>query len=505
MIKKHLFERKSLKWQLLIRLFTLLIFLLIIMEVFQYIFLKRYLCRSSEQLLEVRLHNVVSTLASINSTEDLTSNASYLTENTADKGINSAIIDENGNIISEKTADKLQNKIIDKKIGDNKFKNKPPLITPKLSPKEYKALMQKDGNLEGYSLIKSSDDKLQIVIFRKLGDIHSPVGLIQLNSPADNIQDFLYKQISIYTVVCILVLVISITLGGSVIKRTLLPLYKMTNTVKAINIDALDKRISENNGQLEIDSLSKAFNNMLQRIENSFNKEKAIKRQMQQFISDASHELRTPLTSIRGFVEVLLRGAAKDEKKLDMALGSILSESERLTELVNELLMLTRLDQNVKIEIEKENMKSIIEEVYPQLHILGGNRKIELILKDNMYFLGNKNNIKQVIFNIVQNSINHTDENSGVISISLYDEAISNENFITLKIADNGTGISIEHQNKIFNRFFRSETHRARNHGGYGLGLSIVKSIIDKHGGEIKLESVPEKGTTIYIYLNKVI
>lgn len=115
-------------------------------------------------------------------------------------------------------------------------------------------------------------------------------------------------------------------------------------TVEQINVGQLHTRLPKDNGQLEIDKLSNSFNNMLERIETSFEKEQYIKEKMRRFVSDASHELRTPLTSIHGFVEVLLRGAAKNEKQLNLALNSILLESERLTKLVNDLLMLTKLD-----------------------------------------------------------------------------------------------------------------------------------------------------------------
>ena len=184
---------------------------------------------------------------------------------------------------------------------------------------------------------------------------------------------------------------------------------------------------------------------MFKRIEASFQKEQDIKEKMRRFVSDASHELRTPLTSIHGFVEVLLRGAAKNEDQLNLALNSILMESERLTKLVNDLLILTKLEQQPVVEMKIENINDLIEEIHPQLQILCENRKLQLELKDNIKVNINRNQIKQVIFNLTQNAVLHTDKSKGIIRISTDVENLNDENFAVLKITDNGTGISEEH------------------------------------------------------------
>lgn len=477
------FKQKSLKWQLLTRMFLLLIIFLIAIEVFQYLSLKQYLCKSKEQVLESRIHNVSKILPHLQSNEDVADSAYELIEHSIDINTTSSVIDNDGNIIA----------------SQSNYKSGIP--APKLSKNDYIQLMNKKGNLEGYRLVKNINGKLDVVIFRKIGDLDSSSGLIQLSTESEPIMSILYKQFSTYILACFIILILGSLVGGTVLKKTLKPLYNMTDTVKQITAQELNKRLPISNKQLEIDSLSLAFNGMLERIETSFKKENALNQKMQQFISDASHELRTPLTSIRGFVEVLLMGAAKDEKKLDTALNSILSESERLSELVNELLMLNRLDRQAEVEMSKENMKSIIEEVYPQLNVLAKTRKINLNLNGDAYFLGNKNQVKQVIFNLVQNAINHTDEKEGIITISLDSQVIENKNTLVLKITDNGTGISESDLTKIFDRFFRSESHRSRQYGGYGLGLSIVKSIINSHNGKIDVKSTLGQGTTFYIYL----
>ncbi|PJI09313.1 MULTISPECIES: sensor histidine kinase [Clostridium] len=479
-----LFKEKSLKWQLLRRLFLLLIIFLILLEVFQFFFLKQYLCKSQEMLMESRINIVSHTLQNIKSEDSLKKNAAYIVKNTLYMKLTTTIIDKNGKVI----------------LSGNRAKAN--VSNPELSPAEYRAIMHRKGNLEGYTIIKDKNDFCNLTIWRKIGGINSnsPSGLIQLSTPFHSTKEIVYRQLYIYIVASIMILILAILIGGMVINHTLNPLFTITSIVKNITAGDLNKRLPTNNNQVEIDQLSTAFNEMLSSIETSFKNEKALKKKMQQFISDASHELRTPLTSIRGFVEVLLLGSYKDEKKLKIALNSILSESERLSELVNNLLTLTRLDRDVHVEFSKQNMKDIIEEIYPGLKILAAKRKVNINLNGDSYFLGNKNQIKQVIFNIVQNSINHTDNENGVITLSLSSE----KNSIILKLQDNGSGIPKEDLDHIFDRFFRSEHHRSRKSGGYGLGLSIVKSIIENHNGKISAESEVNHGTSFYIYLNKI-
>lgn len=481
---KNPLKAESLRWQLLIRFFLILLLLIILMELSQYISMERYLYKSKEQLLESRIHNVdEQVLEDIQSTDLVRKSASLLISNMLDKNMSMVIIDSKGEIVEE-----------DSKLEDLSE-------APKLGKNQYIKLLNQKGNLEGYQLVKDLGGHENIVIWRKLGSIDSPSGLVQMSTPTDPIILVLHTQFYTYVVVSIIMLIAGGILVKHVLEHTLKPLYSMAGTVEKINIGQLDMRLPADNGQMEIDKLSEAFNNMLGRIEVSFEEEQYIKEKMRQFISDASHELRTPLTSIHGFVEVLLRGAAKNEKQLDMALKSILTESERLTKLVNDLLLLTKLDQRVSVEMKEENIKYIIDEMFPQLKILAGQRKIECKLENHIYAWVNKDQIKQIIFNLVHNATQYTDEKKGIISIDLSAMSIDEDIFAVLKISDNGAGIAEEDLNEIFDRFFRSESHRSRKHGGYGLGLSIVKSIVDSHGGKIEVNSKQGKGTAFTLYL----
>ncbi|OPJ62969.1 sensor histidine kinase [Clostridium chromiireducens] len=506
---------KSLKWQLLFRFLIILLILLSVMGIFQYISMREYLYGSKLQLLQQKFHELDLKNLSEEDIEDIVEdNPEEVLKRLEDKHMSIALINKSGEpFLKIRNTDIIHSSISeDDDDGDDDSKDDDykdlldkkivEIPVPVLSPKDYISISNESGNLEHtYRVVKDPNNKLQLVAFRKVGDLNSSSGLIQLSTPIEDITSILDRQEYVHISLSIMILIMGTILGITIFNRTLKPLYKITETVEGISVTDLHTRLAEENGQLEIDRLSKSFNIMLERIEISFEKEQFIKEKMRRFVSDASHELRTPLTSIHGFVEVLLRGAAKNQEKLDLALNSILMESERLAKLVNDLLVLTKLDQQPVVEINKENLNDIINEIIPQLQILSKDRTLNLKLKDDIYVYINKNQIKQVIFNITQNAVIHTDKEKGVITISTDIENYKNKTFAVLKISDNGTGIPKEHLDKIYDRFFRSDSHRSREQGGYGLGLSIVKSIIDSNRGEISVESELGVGTTFSIYL----
>lgn len=502
---KNKFKINSLKWQLLFSLMIILVILLITMGIFQSISMEKYLCEDKRQVLQQRFHNLDFSKLSKEDLNTITkTEAMEILNRVASKNIRASLINKNGELIYSNLEDITKKDDNDgdednKEIDEKPFKR---LKIPMLSKDEYSSLLNKSGNLEHeYKTLKDEDNNYQMVVWIKVGDLSSPSGLIQLSTPIQDIKDILLKQLYVDSTLSIFILIIGIIMGTAIFNRTLKPLYKITNTVEGIDVTDLHTRLEEKNGQFEIDRLAKSFNIMLSRIEESFEKEQLIKEKMRSFVSDASHELRTPLTSIHGFVEVLLRGAAKNKDQLDLALNSILMESERLTKLVNDLLILTKLDKKPVVEMKEEDINGLIQEIQPQLQVLCENRKLQFDLKEDIYAIINKDQIKQVIFNLVQNAVLHTDKTKGSIIIAAELEIIENQKFAVLKISDNGTGIPEKDIKKIYDRFFRSETHRSREHGGYGLGLSIVKAIIDSNNGKIKVESQLEVGTTFAVYL----
>jgi len=323
------------------------------------------------------------------------------------------------------------------------------------------------------------------------------LGMVQISSPTGPLKDFLIRQVLIFLFLSFVALLFGLLAYSPVLKKSLVPLSNMVDTAEQINAGNLDRRFPTQQGQMEIDHLSESFNGMLERLEASFEAEQKTKEQMRRFIADASHELRTPLTSIRGFLEVLLRGAVNQPDQLDKALRSMNSESQRLTKLVQDLLLLNKLDRKPKAELMEACLDAVVLEMEPQFNILAGNRKLDLFIEPELKCKFDVDQIKQVILNLFHNAVQHTDSDKGYIQIYLSRK----DKGVQLSVQDNGPGISEVHLPHVFDRFYRSDSSRTRKYGGSGLGLAITKSIVDAHGGSISVASKEGEGSTFNVWL----
>jgi two-component system OmpR family sensor kinase len=322
-------------------------------------------------------------------------------------------------------------------------------------------------------------------------------GLMQASTSTKDITDVLIKQLLTFLSLSMLALLVGLLAFLPVLRRTLIPLSNMVNTVKKIDSGNLAERLPAHQGQWEIDRLSASFNGMLERLEISFEAEKEAKEQMRQFVADASHELRTPLTSIHGFLEVLLRGAANQPEQLYKALRSMHGESERINKLVNDLLLLARLDRTPTFETSQGRLDETIRDMEPHLRMLAGERTVDLALHSDKESMFDAYKIKQVILNLFQNAVQHTNPSTGHIKLSLEEQAGSLE----IAVQDNGPGIQEELLMHVFDRFYRIDSSRVRKSGGAGLGLSITKSIVELHGGSIHVTSTEGEGCTFLVRL----
>lgn len=490
-------KKKSLQMQLLNRFFLVLFILLTVLGLYQHTNMKKYLYESKVEFLDSRFKNInKEIILETNTDELLMKNADYILNQISVEDVCVSIINRYGeNIASKNLYTGILTEI------SNRVKNI--MAIPEFSQEDYLKILGKQGISQGYTIVKDNDNKEQIIIWREIGDLNHPSGLVQISTYIDSANNILSEQARMYVIAAIIILIVGAALALAVLRHTLKPLKNMTSTLDTIDTNALNLRLDENSGQIEIDKLSSKFNSMFERLEKAFIKETFTKEKMKNFILDASHELRTPLTSIQGFIEVLQMGAAKNEKQLDLALNSILVESQRLSKLVNNLLLLTKLEDDIKVEMKEENINEVIYEIEPQLNMLMKKRQLNIILQGENYSEINKDQIKQVIYNLVQNAVNYTNENIGEITISTKQVKKENLEYVKIDIMDNGEGIPEENLKLIFDRFYRADGHRARKKGGYGLGLSIVKSIINNHKGQIEVKSKVGKGTTFSILLLK--
>jgi two-component system OmpR family sensor kinase len=236
----------------------------------------------------------------------------------------------------------------------------------------------------------------------------------------------------------------------------------------------------------EVGKLTTSLNRMLERIEESFAVRVESESKLRRFVADASHELRTPLTAIRGFAELHRQGAVSGEEKTKELVGRIEKESIRMGSLVEDLLLLARMDQTPGLAKEPVDLDNLIHEVVASARAAGPDHPITIDLPNGDNFvLGDSIRIHQAIANLLANARTHTPSGTA-ITISL--KQLEDET--TISVADKGPGLSPADQEKIFERFYRADTSRARTKGeGSGLGLSIVDAVMKSHGGSVSVLS----------------
>ena len=222
-----------------------------------------------------------------------------------------------------------------------------------------------------------------------------------------------------------------------------------------------------------------------------------------EFLGNVSHELKTPLFSIQGYVDILLDGGIEDTEVNKRYLEKISSNSDRLIEIVEDLILISQVESNqLKLNITNFSIYELCLEVIESLEVLASKKRIKINIKDekHIHFLikGDKQKLYQVIHNLIENAIFYT-PNGSKVDIRFFDL----EYQILVEISDNGDGIEEIHLPRLFERFYRVDSDRNRKKGGSGLGLSIVKKILEAHGHSIKVYSEIGKGTTFSFTLSK--
>ena len=286
-----------------------------------------------------------------------------------------------------------------------------------------------------------------------------------------------------------------------IIAISLKPLEQVEETAEAIAGGDLSARLPAAKPDTEVGRLTTALNTMLARIEESFEARVNSESKLRRFVADASHELRTPLTAIRGFAELHRQGAVVGEVNTKELVGRIEKESIRMSTLVEDLLLLARLDQSREMTQEPVDLNTLLTEAVASAKAAGPNHLIELSLPSaEVFVLGDSQRIHQVVANLLANARTHTPDDSQ-IKVAL-NQGIAET---IISVSDNGPGLSEDDQERIFERFFRADPSRARTSGeGSGLGLSIVDAVMQAHGGYVSVQSKLGDGATFKLhFLNK--
>ena len=405
-------------------------------------------------------------------------------------------------IILDVTDEVLENNEIENILLDEeKEYNFEPLYIRILDNKTHKKIIQTSNFPDN---IEQNDEYLNrlkenTVIFEKQNNYllsrikinhhEGKISIIEIATTKDILTTTLENILYILGFILPIILILSVIGGNFLIYKSFLPIENILSQLKKINANDLSARLNSSKNEDEINQLVNEVNSLLKRLETSFEK-------ISQFSSDASHELKTPLTIIRGEIEIALRKERSIDEYKD-ALNSSLNEIIIIEQTINDLLFLAKNEKDLIIE-KQENFyfDEIVDESinetknFAKLHQID----IKLIVEDTIEFNGYSNLLKIAIKNILKNAIQFSYKNSQVI-VKNYKK----DDFFNISVQDFGIGIEKNEQIKIFEKFYRTDKSRNKNSGGTGLGMSILKKIVDIHGGIINIESKEDFGTTITI------
>jgi two-component system OmpR family sensor kinase len=235
---------------------------------------------------------------------------------------------------------------------------------------------------------------------------------------------------------------------------------------------------------------------MLSQIETAFAQRTASERRLRRFIADASHELRTPLTSIRGYSEMLRRGANESPEDSLLARRRIEEESVRMSALVDDMLLIARLDQGRPLDNKPVDLQAIARDAAADARAVAPQRDITLQAPVTVIVNGDDTRLRQVVGNLVRNALVDTPATSPI------EIAVTTQNGTAeLSVADHGPGLKPEDRERIFEPFYRADASRSRDSGGAGLGLSIVTAVVAAHGGQVSVRETSGGGATFEVAL----
>jgi len=300
----------------------------------------------------------------------------------------------------------------------------------------------------------------------------------------------------VFLIIGSLVLLFIAFASRQVIRVGMRPLERIEETAEKIAAGDLSARLDNFEPDTEVGRLSTSLNTMLSRIEEAFDARTQSEDKLRRFVADASHELRTPLTAIRGFAELHRQGAVPAGEKTKELISRIEKESMRMGSLVEDLLMLARMDQSRELVMTDVELSNLVQEAVSSAQAAGPDHPITSDIAHDVHTQGDADKIYQVVTNLLANARAHTPTGTQ-IHVATY----STEDGSYVTVADKGPGLSPEDQTRIFERFYRVDTSRQRNSSdGSGLGLSIVDEVMKAHGGSVSVASEPGNGATFTLH-----
>ena len=281
-----------------------------------------------------------------------------------------------------------------------------------------------------------------------------------------------------------------------IIRIGLRPLARMGRVAEDIAKGDLSRRVEPATPATEIGRLGLALNGMLTQIESAFAERTRSENRLRRFIADASHELRTPLTSVRGYAEMLRRGAEKSPEDSALARRRIEEESMRMSVMVDDMLVLARLGAGRPLESHPVDLQQIARDAVADALAVSPRRAITLNSTQPVVVNGDDTRLRQAFGNLVRNALVHTPQDTPIEVGVTTDDGVAR-----VIVADHGPGLSRDDAARVFEPFYRADPSRSRDSGGVGLGLSIVAAVVSAHGGEVKVTDTPGGGATFEVDL----
>ena len=284
------------------------------------------------------------------------------------------------------------------------------------------------------------------------------------------------------------------------IATPLVKLKKATQNIKEGNLDF----VLDVEGDDEFSELCRDFEEMRKRLKESAEEKVLLDKENKELISNISHDLKTPITAVKGYVEGIMDGVADTPEKMDRYVKTIYNKTNEMDHLINELTFYSKIDTNrIPYTFSKLNVEDYFGDCAEEVGLELETRGIELVyanyVESGVLVIADGEQIRRVIHNIISNAIKHMDKPKGIIQIRVKDVG----DFIQVEIEDNGKGIAAKDIAYIFDRFYRTDVSRNSSKGGSGIGLSIVKKILEDHGGKVWATSRLGIGTIMYFVLRK--
>ncbi|MEG0565341.1 MAG: HAMP domain-containing sensor histidine kinase, partial [Hungatella sp.] len=302
-----------------------------------------------------------------------------------------------------------------------------------------------------------------------------------------------------------ILLMAGIVLTAWVYKSLLKPLGKLQSATQEIKNGNLDFTMEvEDEADDEIGQLCQDFEEMRIRLKESAEEKIQYDKENKELISNISHDLKTPITAIKGYVEGIMDGVASSPEKLDKYIRTIYNKANDMDRLIDELTFYSKIDTNkIPYTFTKINVAGYFRDCVEEVGLDMESHNIELgyfnYVDEDAVVIADAEQMRRVINNIIGNSVKYLDKKKGIINIRIKDIG----DFVQVEIEDNGKGIATKDLSNIFDRFYRTDSSRTSSQGGSGIGLSIVRKIIEDHGGRIWATSKEGIGTEIHFVLRK--